>query len=258
MFSFKRFSEQFKINVIQNARKHGMYILALGLLFIYANYKYFESGGYECNNLFNSAGFLISIISIFHSIDVFGKLRRTDSGIHYLMMPASTTDKYLAAWLYSTLFTFVVYLITFYAIHSLAMILGNSITGLSLPYQFLDSKELWGIFKLMLFYQAFYFLGALVFRKNPFIKTTAVLIGCNIAIGIIGVYIVKHYFADFLPVNNNNSVNFNMGNWINNNKNGLNLPEEIEYYVNLVRNMLYIIPFICWSAAYLKLKKTEI
>ena len=257
MFSFKRFSEQFKINVIQNARRHGMYILALGLLFIYANYNYFQSGGSDSKDIFNSAGFIIIFISIFHSIDVFGKLRRTDSGIHYLMMPASTTDKYLAAWLYSTLFTFVVYLITFYAIHSLAMILGNSITGLSLPYQFLDSKGLWNVLKLMLFYQAFYFLGALVFRKNPFIKTTAVLIGCNIVIGIIGVYLVKHYFADFLPVNNN-TVNVNMADWINDRKNGLNLPEEIKYYVNIAKYFLYMIPFICWSAAYLKLKKTEI
>jgi hypothetical protein len=256
MFSFKRFFRQFKINILQNAYRHGLFLLVICLFLIINHYHYFYFGGFERRDMLNSAGFVIIIMSILISIDMFKNLARTDSGINYLMMPATTIEKYLAAWVYSTLFTFVIIITTYFVIHVTSMFIGNLITGLHLPYQYFEPSRLWNFFIKMMFFQSFYFLGALLFKKNSFIKTTAALFFLMILISITGSFIIKNYFE---------LSNSNIGDSLNLNFNGdnseimsPNIPASIEYVGEIVKTILYIIPFICWSAAYLKLKNTQI
>lgn len=262
MFSFKRFSEQFKINILQNAHRHGLFLLIVSLFLIIKYYHYFNHfnyggfEGFEGRNMLSSALFVTSIMSIIVSIDIFKKLSITNYGIHYLMIPASTLEKYLAAWLYSTLFTFVIYITLYYIIHLLSMFVGNLITGLNLPYQHFSLSQLWEYFTKMMFIQSFYFLGAILFKKNSFVKTTACIFGCVIILIIIGSYVITFNHALDLSLFNINSTSTD-NNVTNNTINGLN-PEVIEHYKDMIEIILYIIPFICWSAAYIKLKRAEI
>jgi len=257
MFSYKRFSEQFKINLFQNAFRHGMFLLIVCLGLIIIHYRFFHSGAPSHQDLFDSAGFVLCLMSIINSIDVFSKLRRTDSGIQYMMMPANTLEKYSAAWLYSTLFTFLVYLVAYYIIHFLSISVGNMITGYGASYQSMDLSRLWELFTGTMFVQSIYFLGSVYYRKNPFVKTTAVVFGCIVVISIISSYILKLYLE-------NSGINFNSSgftwNITTNNNLMLDLPGS-DFSTNLVeilKVILYLIPFGCWTAAFFKLKKLEI
>jgi len=256
MFSFKRLFKQFKINILQNAHRHGLYLLVICLFLIINHYHYFYSGGFERRGILNSAGFVVIIMSILISIDMFKNLVRTDSGINYLMMPATTMEKYLAAWVYSTLFTFIIIITTYFVIHVTSMFIGNLITGLYLPYQYFEPSRLWNFFIKMMFFQSFYFLGAILFKKNSLVKTTAALFFLTIIISITGSFIVKNY----LELSNSNigdSINFNFDG-DNSDIMSSNIHASIKYVEEIIKTILYIIPFICWSAGYLKLKNTQI
>jgi len=258
MFSFKRFSEQFRINILQNAFRHGMFLLIICLFLIINHFEYFHLGGFAGKDMLGSALYVVSIMSIITSIDMFRKLSRTDSGIHYLMAPASTLEKYLAAWIYSTLFTFIVYIALYCIVHTLSMLIGNLLTGLNLPYQHFELSQLWEYFIKMMFIQSIYFLGAILFKKNSFVKTTATLFGCGILISIIGSYMVKHFFeASCFNLSDSVSVNID-GSLDNEFVNGSSIPETFKYYGHIIKTIIYVIPFICWSTAYIKLKNTEI
>jgi hypothetical protein len=256
MFSFKRFFKQFKINILQNANHHGLYLLVICLFLIINHYHYFSSGGFERRDMLNSARFVVIITSILISIDMFKNLVRTNSGINYLMTPATTLEKYLAAWVYSTLFTFVIIITTYLVIHVTSMFIGNLITGLYLPCQYFEPSKLWNFFFKMIFFQSFYFLGAILFKKNSFIKTTAALFFLTILISIIGSYIVKNYL-EFANLNIRDSINFNFDG-DNGDIMSSNIHASIESVEKIIKTIFYIIPFICWSAGYLKLKNTQI
>jgi len=120
MFSFKRFSEQFKIILMQNAQKQGMFLAVLSLVFIYSHFVMFQKGGGSLPLDFMFWGFVITVFTIVNSTNVFSALLRTDSGIHYYMTPASIGEKFAAAWLYSSIFTIAV-LFTGHRIGSLSL-----------------------------------------------------------------------------------------------------------------------------------------
>jgi len=171
-------------------------------------------------------------------------------------MPATTMEKYLAAWVYSTLFTFIIIITTYFVIHVTSMFIGNLITGLYLPYQYFEPSRLWNFFIKMMFFQSFYFLGAILFKKNSLVKTTAALFFLTIIISITGSFIVKNY----LELSNSNigdSINFNFDG-DNSDIMSSNIHASIKYVEEIIKTILYIIPFICWSAGYLKLKNTQI
>ena len=256
MFSFKRLFKQFKINILQNAHRHGLYLLVICLFLIINHYHYFYSGGFERRGILNSARFVVIITSILISIDMFKNLVKTNSGINYLMTPATTLEKYLAAWVYSTLFTFVIIITTYLVIHVTSMFIGNLITGLHLPYQYFEPSRLWNFFIKMIFFQSFYFLGAILFKKNSFIKTTAAALFFLTIIIMITGFIFKNYL-ELSNSNIGNSINFNFDG-DNSDIISSNIHVSIKYVEKIIKTILYIIPFICWSAGYLKLKNTQI
>jgi len=253
MFTIKRFSEQFKILLLQNIYRHGLYLLCISLYLIYKHYQFFYNGGGA--DLMDSAEFVMVLASVISSIDVFGKLRRTDSGIHYMMSPANIIDKYAAAWVYSTIFTFSVYLLTYNLIHFISFSLGNLIMGLEIPYQFRTLNQIRENFTVVMFFQSLYFLGSILFRKNPFVKTTASIIGIVITISIVGGYIVNQYYLRTV-IPEDTRININIGQEMS--LNGVPFLELMKDYGVVIKTMVYSIPFICWILTYFKLKKIEI
>ena len=257
MFSFKRFSEQFKIILMQNAQKQGMFLAVLSLVFIYSHFVMFQKGGGSLPLDFMFWGFVITIFTIVNSTNVFSALLRTDSGIHYYMTPASIGEKFAAAWLYSSIFTIAVYSLVIGLVHLASMTVGNAITGLNLPYNFPGRdvmKE--GFFHLMSI-QSIFFLGAVVFRKNPFGKTLLSIICFGFIAGIIGAAAINWYLhgADAMDASNFTSFNWSIN---TNNIEDLNLPGNLENLGQILKVIGNSIPFICWIAAYFRLKTREV
>jgi hypothetical protein len=258
MFSFKRFSEQFKIILMQNAQKQGLYLVVICLTLIYCHYVLFHSDGRNFPLGLDFWGFVIALMTIINSTNVFAALLRTDSGIHYYMTPASIGEKYAAAWLYSFAFTVVIYASVIGLVHLISIPLGNLITGLALPYSFPDPSKVWDNFQDLMLFQSLFFLGALVFKKNPFGKTLLTIIVCGFAISLISSIIIGKYLTHGTELSN--SVSFN---WNNHNShpdfiNGTDFPEVMENLWQTVKVILTVIPFICWIAGYYRLKTREV
>lgn len=259
MFSLKRFSEQFKILVYQNYTRHGLFLLIYVLYLIFIHFKYFNTLGHSAENPFESFGFIVSLAAIFFSIDVFGKLRTsTGSGITYMMIPATIFEKFFAAWFYTTVVTFLSFFSIYLIVHTLSILTGNMINIADLPYHFPDIEKIWDVLSDMLFFQSLYFLGSVIFRKNPFGKTTAIIVGLIVLMSIISGLILKYSVEgseNFFK--NNFTFNFN-GSMNDYTINGIPMEVFIENVKNILIICAYILPVACWTAAYFRLKKLEI
>jgi hypothetical protein len=231
-----------------------MFLLIFILAMIFLYYKTFQTGGPE-DNIFKSFGFFVAIFGIIESIDVFSRLRSTGSGIFYLMLPATTFEKFLAALLYTTLFTFIVYLSTFYIIQFLVVNIGNMFVTTDVSLYFPDMKRILDNLTDMLFFQSLYFLGSIIFKKNPIGKTTAAIVGIIILISIVSGLVMKQYFSEYGIAVNNGSYNFNFDGDFNDN---LMLPDVFDNLKLILEISFYVIPLLCWTGAFFKLKKTEI
>jgi hypothetical protein len=256
MFSYNRFSEQFKILLYQNYRRHGMILLIFVLYLLFIHYEFIETGTNAGDKLFNGFGFCVTLAALFHSIDAFGKLRTTNSGIYYLMVPATIFEKYLAALLYSSIVTFIVYLSTFCFVHLLTISVFNLFSPVDLAYAFPNLNTIWEILKDMFFFQSLYFFGSILFRKNPFAKTTLIIVGSIVLVSIISGLILKNsgFGAD---VNFSHTYSFN-GPMDGNFMDTFPMFDNFKLVIDTLIVGSWILPFLCWTAAFFRLKTVQI
>ena len=259
MFSINRFSLQFKILVYQNYKKHGLFMLIYALYLVFVHFKFFNSTMISAEYPFSSFGFVVSLASVFFIIDVFSKLRAsTGSGITYLMTPATTFEKFISAWVYSTILTFLAFLSTYLIVHVISTTFGNTVNHMAMPLHIPELNELWETGSDMLFFQSLYFLGAVLFRKNPFGKTTAVIVGFIVIASIIGGLILKYTMEGADDIFNNN-VSFNInGNLDGYTINGIPMSVLFEDFKKFIIICTYILPLACWTGAFFRLKTFEI
>lgn len=255
MFSFKRFFEQFKMIWMQNAQKQGLVLAVLTLVIIYINFNRYYFDGNSSDLAF--LGMFVAVMTIINSTNVFSALLHTSSGIHYYMTPASISEKYLAAWFYSSIITIAVYTLTIYFVNLASISVGNAITGQEhsfvIPIETL--KE--GFLDLM-FVQSLFFLGAVVFKKNPLGKTLLTIICCGFIISLISALIIRWYLMGEEGFSNlSDTTNYNLTIHIDN-INDLNLPENLGNLKEVLKVIVFCIPFVCWITAYFRLKKREI
>jgi len=246
MFSFNRFYEQLKIVLFHGTRKHGTMLLIFLLYFLLSHFNIFNHMTLSDKDPYSSFELITVLAAVLSSIEVFGRLRMVNSGINYLMLPATTLEKFLAAFLYTTIGTFLVYTLSFGVVHAL-IIGGNNLTSsVELAYSFPSAVELWNVFKTLLFIQSLFFLGSLVFKKSPLAMTLLVIISCI----LVFTFVMSWQFFHQITFDNN-----------------LLKPDEIgslqaEDAFSMIKNALtigsWILPFACWTAAYFRLKSTQI
>jgi len=173
------------------------------------------------------------------------------------MTPGSIGEKYTAAWLYSSIFTVVIYTSVISLVHLVSMNVGNAITGRALPYEFPGINTIKEGFLSIMFFQSLFFLGAVVFKKNPFGKTLLTIIFSSFVIGLLGSVLFTTYIKGSDWMSSSNTINFT---W-NGNMDTLNeasFPKNLRDLWYTLKITVYAIPFICWIAAYLRLKTREV
>jgi len=255
MFSFKRFFEQFKIIWMQNAQRQGLVLIILALVIIYIHFNryYFDGNSFDLGFW----GIFVAVMTIINSTNVFSALLHSNSGIHYYMTPASIGEKYLAAWLYSSLFTIAIYSLTIYFVNLASISIGNAITGQEHSFVISIDTLKEGFLDLM-FVQSLFFLGAVIFKKNPLGKTLLTIICCVFIIGLISAFIIRWYLMGNEAFSNlSDTTNYNLSIRVNS-LDELNLPENFGNLKEVLKVIVFCIPFVCWIAAYFRLKKREI
>jgi len=259
MFSINRFANQFRILLYQNFTRHGIFILIYVFYLIYVHLSLFNGEGENLSNVFSNFGFAASLAAIFFSIDTFSKLRSsTSSGIMYLTVPATIFEKFLSSLLYSTIFTFLTFSFVYLVLHSVLILMGNIFTGFSYSIYIPELTVIWDTFKDMIFFQSLYFLGALIFKKNAFGKTTAVIVGFIIFITFIGGLILKYSLDDSAGVLENSfTLNLN-GDLSSYTINGVPLDMVFENFKTIIIIITYALPVSLWTCAYYRLKTIQI
>jgi len=171
------------------------------------------------------------------------------------MTPATITEKYAAAWFYSSFFTIFVYSTTVIFIYIVSVTVGNLFTDFDLSLNLPNTEMLWQGLLSILFYQSFFFLGATIFKKNPFLKTLLCIILFFMVLGGIASVMITMFMGGVEAMNSHHwNIDINGLNDLQ----YLNLPIDLETIKNIAKMTLISIPVICWVAAYFRLKTRQI
>ncbi len=116
---------------------------------------------------------------------IFNELHSTNTCYRFLTLPATTAEKFLSAWLVTSVFYTVavmlaIFLLSF-SVESLGAIIRGSWARFELFNPFTDDVA--DTVSSYFFYHSIFFLGAIYFRKNNFLKT--VLAYITIVIGLL-------------------------------------------------------------------------
>jgi|WetSurMetagenome_2_1015567.scaffolds.fasta_scaffold373403_1 hypothetical protein len=253
MLSIKRITDDFKSTNMLLARRNGWVLLILSLWMILQHYVYFKTAHWD-SSAQSGYPLIYILMGIMTATDVFAKLRGSVSGSHYLLTPSSTEEKFISAWLYSTLYAFTVTFVLTTLIHTISMVLGNVLTGENLPMDYPSLRDLGQLFFKMMFIQSLFFLGSVFFRKNPAVKTIATLFGLSFIVGITASLIFKGY----IEMQGAYTFNINSeGDWQN-----MFTGMDTEHLANtlkiIAKTGFYAIPFVCWTASYFTLKNKQL
>ncbi|MEA3451632.1 MAG: hypothetical protein U9Q83_06975, partial [Bacteroidota bacterium] len=183
-------------------------------------------------------GFLIIGILLFAG-SAFKDFRTKLKTQNYLLIPASTTEKFLSVLLISTIGFTAIYYLSF-AVFNLLLILLGKIFSISITFFNVFAEpaifEKIGVF---LVFQSMFLAGAATFKKTPFLKTPliafAVTIGFSLLIGLASFLIFQTF-----------NFEMNLGPNISTNA-------ELDFLKTLGKTILYITPFVLWKITFFKL-----
>lgn len=263
MLSIQRATNEFNAMFRLLYRRHGVILLIFSLWIIFKHFLFFKFGhetammnNQEAIDAIANPNFILLIIAILVSTDVFSKLRSSVGGTHYLLLPSNTVDKFSAAWIYSTLLTFITVTLTYNLTHILCMITGNLIYDLNTPINFQSWSSIHDLFWVVMFIQSMYFLGSVYFKKNPIGKTTLLIFASMLVLVLTATYIFENYLKDavdasFTSINIQNMSDLE-------NLMDSNIPQIWKTILRIAEVIFYSTPFLCWGGAYLALKNKEV
>ena len=179
------------------------------------------------------------------------KDRHNSNNIHnWLMLPASTFEKFLVRFLFSTAViiigsALICWLSSLLSGIANAILYDQSITLFN-PFK----SSVWHMIQAYLVFQPLFFLGAVWFRKNHFLKTILTLFCLQIIISLISGGLGYMFLYRFLEGNFNSlAESFFLSHRI----------MDGRVLAAALRILLQgIIPVSCWVAAYFRLKEAEV
>jgi hypothetical protein len=253
MLSIKRITDDFKSTNMLLSRRNGWVLLILSLWILLMHYIYFKTAHWDGPAQVGYSMIYV-LMGIMAASDVFGKLRGSVSGAHYLLTPSSTEEKFISAWLYSTLYAFAVTFVLTTLVHTIGMALGNAFTGENLPMDYPGLRELSKNFLEMMFFQSLFFLGSVFFRKNPVVKTIATIFAVSFIVSITASLVLKGY----VEMHGQYAFNFNSEADWQNMFTGMDTNRLTNTLKIIAKTVLYATPFVCWTASYFTLKNKQL
>ena len=185
----------------------------------------------------------------------------TPGGMHYLLIPATHVEKLITAILLSTVYFFIMLLISYSIGNALGTTLGNLIFNMQNPvsldlFQMESITKVWanqvvthnGLVSIYLNFaliQSVFLLGSVYFKKNAMGRTFLTFIFITIVIGLIEVLILRVTFGTFSLTGQNMNLTIS----------GDNLFPGFEQAGKIVKYLM--IPFF-WVVAYFRLTEKQV
>ncbi len=248
-FSFKRILLLMQKTAYENAK---FTIVGLITLFGFFSVILFISAlnnanAWEKMNSFYVAGFIIS--GIFISGMAFTNFRSKEKTMNYLMLPASTLEKFISELLTTTVIFAIAYTLIFY-VFNLAVYLFGSVYGFSVDFVNLSDMHILEGFMYYVIFQSIFLAGSATFRKVPLFFTSFSLFIAGIGILIFTVLITTLLKGEFenLAFNNFNINSNTFPEEDINNHPLILIPKYMFYYLTAP---------LFWLVTYFKIKEKE-
>ncbi|MDD4581562.1 MAG: hypothetical protein PHH25_04240 [Bacteroidales bacterium] len=200
---------------------------------------------FASNPMAGFSSFVYIVMILLYTGRIFGNLAHKESAQHYLMIPASTSEKLITNIFLSHIY-YVLLLLVFLVLGILlrALILAPYCDE-SLCYTFLKFKLIsfnFASYLSFLSFQSILVFGSIYFKKNAFIKTLLSIAAFFFFLTMLVIFIVRMYEGNMTL-----------------------LVEEFEYYVRNPSASFYISTIISivatcffWILSYFRLRETEV
>ena len=185
----------------------------------------------------------------------------TPGGMHYLLIPATHLEKLVTAILLSTVYFFIMLLVSYSIGNTLGTELGNLILSREKPidldmFQLVSHSYGWGnhnfhyaglpaVFFNFALIQSVFLLGSVYFKRNAIGRTFMTFIFITIVIGLLEVLILRVTFGTFSLTGQNMNLTIS----------GDNLFPGFEQAGKIVKYLM--IPFF-WVVAYFRLTEKQV
>jgi len=184
-------------------------------------------------------------------------------GMHYLLIPATHTEKLAANILLSTLYFFIMTMVTYSIGNLLGTTIVNQIFGTSNPVSWdlfhaeamhnygqvnvSSTNGFWDLLGSFATIQAIFMLGSLYFSRNAVGRTMLSLLGLGILLTIIQLSLIKIIFGTFSLTGDMGSMNIMLSN--SSIPDGIGMAFKIGGYL--------FIPFL-WVVSYFRLTEKQV
>jgi len=251
-FDFNRFSLLLKRELLSENKKPLIVAGAIfGFLILFAFIKIRTLGNYEGMN-WGMFPFVIIIGGVIFTSTIFHEFNDKTGTHHYLSLPASTFEKFLSKWLITAILFPIVASILFWVYTKIgdAIFFKYHPEANYIPWKLMDW---WSIFfiKIYVVYQSTFLIGAIVFQKYTFFKTSLAHWIVAIVSAIIGAILFRILFADMFD-----------GLYPKQHWNLQTSDEVIHFMENTFLTILeyalwFLVPTIMWTVGFFKLKEKE-
>jgi len=151
---------------------------------------------------------VLFISGLIYSVRLHKELMRGSNGIHYLMIPATITEKLIANIFLNTVYHFFMTLLAYSIGNLLVTLLYHVILKIQVPVnwdlfsvsntvyvdgyiQVITKNVFWQIFGLFAFSQAIFTLGSLYFKNNIVAKTILTVVASGFVLFILQLFLFK-------------------------------------------------------------------
>jgi len=197
------------------------------------------------------------IAGLIFAANSFKAFNYTPTGMHYLLIPATHTEKLITAIILNTVYFFIAFLITYCVGTVIGINLENLIFDRSTPVvldlfqsdnQFgNDSVNLWEMFYSFAIVQAIFTLGSVYFKRSSAFKTILTLFVIGFALAMFELFMLKIMFGSFSLTGFNNL--------------NINLPRDYELFTGWETTGEIIkyatLPFL-WIVSYFRLTEKQV
>jgi len=216
-----------------------------GLILLVALLNLISGPEFYTNNAIESFGFTVFFIGgLIITSTIFNELHYPDKSLHYLTLPASALEKLISALVISILAYVVVGVFALLLVNVIVWILSLIIFGVGITvFNPFSSEIINYVIFYYIFMHSFFFLGAVYFRKNNFIKTALALF-----LIIITLVIFTSIFSYFI---------IGVGSYTTDNRMFFIKIEDSGFIRFYEVFRVVLIPFL-WIVAYFRLKEREV
>ncbi len=204
-----------------------------------------------------SVSMFVFIAGLVFASNSFKSFNYTPTGMHFLLIPATHTEKLVTAIILNTVYFFAAFLVTYTVGTFIGINLENLIFGHNVPVTFnlfestnqfgQESTSLWSTFYSFAILQAVFTLGSVYFKRSGAFKTILSIFVLSFGLALLEMLMLKLMFGSFhLNGNNDFNINFPIGHEL---FPGMTVLGDVIKYATL--------PFL-WIVSYFRLTEKQV